>query len=220
MDPFLLVLIGVAAFIIFRLVSVLGTRTGHEPQRDYKPGAEKAEAKRAADPTDAYERGRGDEDERDRARPEPVSSNERLLREADQRFDEEEFLAGARQAYEMIIEAFVGGDLRSIRPYLDDSVYEAFKSAVMAREQAGHTEEVQFVGVERASLIDAGVEGGFMRAVVEFSSNQVRMTRDADGEIVAGDPNRIDLVRDRWTFSRRADAADPNWLLVATGGSA
>ena len=58
-----------------------------------------------------------------------------------------------------------------------------------------------------------------MTAVVEFTSNQVRVTRDAEGEVVEGDPNRIDLVKDRWTFARKLASNDPNWVLVGTGGA-
>jgi predicted lipid-binding transport protein (Tim44 family) len=59
-----------------------------------------------------------------------------------------------------------------------------------------------------------------MLAVTDFASNQVRVSRDKDGNVVEGDPSRIDLVRDRWTFSRKTASSDPNWVLVATGGAA
>ena len=169
--------------------------------------------------TRAAETLRDEAPEEEDVRPlKPVSTNARVLREADPRFDEAEFLAGARGAYEMIVEAFASGDLKSIRPYLDESVYGAFKNAVVERDAAGHVADLKFVGIEHAAIIDSAVENGVMSAVIEFKSNQVRVTRDKDGEVVDGDPNRIDLVKDRWTFSRKTSSSDPNWTLVATGG--
>lgn len=216
MDPVILVFAAIALFILFRLFSVLGTRTGHETQHDFEPIRPKqAESEAQADTSPQ-------EDSIDtEARPSaPISTNARLLRDADPAFDEIEFLGGARSAYEMIVEAFSAGDLKSIRNYLSDSVYETFKTAVSGRENAGHTADLKFVGIERAALVDSNVEGDRLIATTEFTSNQVRVTRDADGNVVEGDPNRIDLVKDRWTFSRKFPANDPNWILVATGGAA
>ena len=187
MDPILLILAGVAAFILFRLFSVLGTRTGHEQRHDLEALRRKAPSSDAQNETDEDMR-------RDReAPPKPVSTNARLLREADPEFDEQAFLNGASSAYEMIVEAFTAGDLHSIRAYLGDTVYEAFKSAIAARNEAGHMADLKFVGIDHAAIVDSSVDDGWMKAVTEFSSNQVRVTRDKDGNVIDGDPNRIDL---------------------------
>lgn len=211
MDPVLLFFAGVAAFVIFRLISVLGARTGHEQQHDLEaaPQSSRARAGNSGDDAPAQED----------IPPKPVSTNARVLRDADPAFDEAAFLAGARSAYEMIVEAFASGDLKSIRPYLNESVYGAFKTAVADRDAAGHASDLKFVGIEHAAIIDSSVEADIMSATVEFTSNQVRVTRDREGEVVDGDPNRIDLVKDRWTFSHKRAINDPNWMLVATGGA-
>jgi len=215
MDPVLLFFIGVAGFILFRLFSVLGTRTGHETRSDVeRPMSRMKSGKSDLAKKDA------EEDPSTPAAPKPVSTNARVLREADPHFDESEYLNGARGAYEMIVEAFAAGDLRSIRPFLEEGVYDAFKSAVVARDEAGHKADVKFVGIEHAAVVDAEADEDWMTAVTEFTSNQVRVTRDSDGEVVDGDPNRIDLVKDRWTFRRKRSSRDPNWILVATGGVA
>lgn len=211
MDPVLLIFIGVAGFILFRLFSVLGTRTGHEARHDNEI------ARRAESGADKHATAEAPESE-DRP-PKPVSTNERVLRQADPAFDEAEYLSGARSAYEMIVEAFASGDLRSIRPFISEGVYDAFKGAVVARDEAGHKADVKFVGIEHAALIDAQTDDTWMTAVTEFTSNQVRVTRDGDGNVVDGDPNRIDLVKDRWTFQRKRSSRNPNWVLVATGGA-
>lgn len=214
MDPVLLFFAGVAAFVIFRLISVMGTRTGHEQQHDLE-AVQRASRAQSRD-TQAEDEQREPEEF---AEPKPVSTNARTLRDADPHFDEKEFLAGAKGAYEMIVEAFAAGDLKSIRPYLNDSVYAAFKGAVQAREEANHAADLKFVGIEHAAITDSAVEDNIMNAVVEFTSNQVRVTRDANGDVVEGDANRIDLVKDRWTFARKLSSQDPNWTLVATGGA-
>ena len=210
MDPVLLILIAVSAFVLFRLFSVLGTRQGHEARPDFDPAGVNQNNSVDNDQDNVVPL---DLDEP----PRPVSTNERILREADGSFEESSYLRGAKSAYEMIVEAFASGDLRSIRPYLDGPVYEAFKGAVVERENAGHSADVKFVNIERAALVEASTDDDWMRAVTEFTSNQIRSTRDKDGNVIDGDENRIDLVKDRWTFARKRSSADPNWILVATG---
>lgn len=206
----MLIFAGLAAFIVFRLISVLGTRTGHERRPE------------------AFQRAKAGEESRGEtvsppasgAKPGPVSAGAAPLRAADPKFDEKAFLEGARAAYEMIVEAFAAGDLKSIRRFLSPSVYEAFKTAIADREGRGHATELKFVGIDSASIVRSGADGDTMTAVTDFASNQVRVTRDRDNNVVEGDPARIDLVRDRWTFARKVSSSDPNWTLVATGGAA
>lgn len=209
MDPVLLILAAVSAVILFRLISVMGTRTGHEPGQDGDPlealGGEEGFQRRDEEPAAA-------------PAPTPVSTNARTLRDADPAFDEIEFLKGARGAYEMIIEAFTAGDLKSIRDFLSEPVYNAFKQAVVERENAGHVADIKFVGIEHASIIKSSVDGDILSATTEFSSNQVRVSRNKEGEVVDGDPNRIDLVKDRWVFARERNSGNPNWILSATSG--
>lgn len=204
MDPVILIFGGVAAFVIYRLFSALGTRTGHEQRRDLETG------QRVSEGAPAAEAG---------VRQRPVSPAAEPLRAADPSFDEKAFLDGARAAYEMIVEAFTAGDLKSIRRFVNESVYEAFRMAVSDRESRGLVPELKFVGTDSAAIVSSDVKGGVMTVTADFTSNQVRVTRGRDGEVVEGDPNRIDLVRDRWTFTRKAASNDPNWILVATGAA-
>lgn len=212
MDPTLIIFIALAAFIAYRLYSVLGARTGEERQRDVE-GLQRARQQRP-------------EREVEEPAPEkqapallaPVSAAAEPLRAADPAFDEKSFLEGARGAYELIVEAFASGDLKSIRRFLSPSVFEAFRTAASARETEGQRADLKFVGIDEAKIFSSRVDDGNLVAIVDFRSNQVRTTYDKAGAVVAGDPARIDLVRDRWTFTRPVNSADPNWTLVATGG--
>lgn len=210
MDPVLLIFAGLAAFVIFRLISVLGTRTGHEQRHDIEgvQRSSRASESRADTPPEA-----------EPGATTPVSAAAEPLRKADPSFDERSYLEGAKAAYEMIVEAFAAGDLKSIRRFLSQSVYDAFKAALRDREEKGLRSELKFVGIDSAEIVSSDVSDGEMKAVTAFASNQVRVTRDKDGAVVEGDPTRIDLVRDRWTFSRALNSKDPNWILVATGGA-
>ena len=209
MDPSLIIFFALAAFIAYRLYSVLGTRTGGERHQDVE-GIQRAKSQIEKD-ADARD------DERAAAPLPPVSAAAEPLRAADPAFDERMFLEGARGAYEMIVEAFASGDLKSIRRFLSPSVFEAFRTAVAAREDQRQRTDLKFVGIEQARIADSRFEDGAMVAAIEFISNQVRATYDEAGALLSGDPARIAIVKDRWTFSRPVKSSDPNWTLVATG---
>ena len=215
MDPVLLIFVALAAFVIFRLFSVLGTRTGHESRPDVE-GLQRPQRPQSVELSDDADPA----DDIPAPKKAAISDAGKSLQEADPSFDELQFLQGARSAYEMIVEAFAVGDLKSVRRFLADPVYEAFKAAVAAREEAGQKFDLKFVGIDEASVVESVVGSKTIEAVTAFSSNQVRATFDADGNVVDGDPNRIDLIKDRWTFSRNLKSKDPNWILVATGGTA
>ncbi len=224
MDPVLLIFVVLAAFVIFRLLSVLGTRTGHEQHQDIEGLQRASQQKTAAIDRDLESEREGLGDEPNEARESApaasaVSAAAEPLRAADPSFDEGEFLAGARAAYEMIVEAFAAGDLKSVKPFLAPAVFETFNSAASQRSNAGHEVELKFVGIETATIARSELRENMLYAVTEFASNQVRATRDRDGAVIDGDPNRIDLVKDRWTFARKLTAKDPNWMLVATTGA-
>ena len=228
MDPVILVFAGLAAFFIFKLLSALGENNGEadsksdagneiEALRRTLSNGLKNRQVQEADTSIA-----GDDEGASHEAPTPVtpvravSPAGQTLQDADPNFSEKAFIDGARSAYELIVESFAEGDMKSIRQYLSDSVYNAFQSAVDARKVSNHSQELQFVGIDRAEIVEATVGENSMTAVTDFTSNQVRVTRDAEGNVVDGDPNRIDLVRDRWTFIRKRHTDDPNWILVAT----
>lgn len=213
----------VAAFIAFRLRSVLGRRTGHERRRidpiTQRTAARTGEgvgpvAERPAPPPAADEPVIAD------VRDDRVKAGLTEIRLADSGFDLDHFLQGARAAFSMIVEAYAKGEKAGLRPLLADAVFAQFTQAIDARERAGQVLVTELVAIRSAEVLEAGMRGSRARVTVRFTSEQINVTRDASGAIVEGDPRRIDTVIDIWTFERDPRSPDPNWRLVETGAPA
>ena len=212
----LLVLAGVAIFLIFKLRSVLGTREGFE-----KPPVPLEDARARPTKRD-FEviQGGPDRDIVDHV-PDGSAAAKSLaaMKLAEPSFSVSEFLTGARGAYEMILMAFEKGDLASIRPFLAEDVFATFTEVVEAREREGLTIESHFVGLRELALqnatFDRDTKDG--EITVRFVGELTSVVRNKAGEVVEGSPTAIKRQRDLWTFARRMGVDDPNWQLVATG---
>lgn len=211
----LLVLAGIAIFLILKLRSVLGTRDGFEkppiPLEDVRP--------RVRRDFEVIEGG-VDRDITDHV-PEGSDAARALaaMKQAEPSFAVTPFLQGARTAYEMILMAFERGDLDSIRPFLSDDVAASFAEAIAQREREGLTIEASFVGMKELALQDATFDPttSIGEISVRFVGEQTYVVRNKAGEIVEGSPREIRKSRDVWTFARKMGSDDPNWQLVATG---
>jgi predicted lipid-binding transport protein (Tim44 family) len=211
----LLVLAGIAIFLILKLRSVLGTRDGFEkppiPLEELRP--------RVRRDFEVIEGG----PDRDITDHVPEGSDSALalaeMKRADPSFTVTPFLDGARGAYEMILMAFERGDLVSIQDFLSDEVEGSFAEAIAAREKDGLTVEANFVGMKELALHEATFDrdSGMAEIAVKFVGEQTYVVRNKAGEIVEGNPREIKRQRDIWTFARRMGSDDPNWQLVATG---
>jgi predicted lipid-binding transport protein (Tim44 family) len=212
----LLVLAGIAVFLILRLRSVLGTREGFE-----KPSVQVGSERRRDRPELEVIEGGPDRDIVDHV-PDGSESARALaaMKMAEPGFSVAEFLEGARGAYEMILMAFEKGDLDEVRGFLADDVADAFQQVIDARADQGLTVEASFVGLREIELVEASFDRDAAEADlrVKFVGELTSVVRDADGEVVEGDPNAIRRQKDVWTFSRQMGVEDPNWILVATGG--
>ena len=212
----LLVLAGIAIFLILRLRSVLGTREGFEKP----PLPPEASRRSTKGPELEVIEGGPDRDITDHV-DEGTRAAKALadMKRAEPSFNVSEFLGGARGAYEMILMAFERGELDQIRPFLSDDVYEAFASVVEERAAKGLTVEATFVGLSELKLRDAAFDPDTNEGEVTISAvgEMTSVVRDSGGDIVEGDPNAIKKHRDIWTFARIMGSDDPNWQLVATG---
>ncbi|MEM5583239.1 Tim44/TimA family putative adaptor protein [Roseibium sp. AS2] len=233
-DPLNLLLMGLAVFILFRLKSVLGKRTGNErPPFDPYSKTEKQDDHKSANgqdnviplPNQAGQEtepvengGPGGEVVIDNVAPAGSALNSALkqILSVDRSFEPEPFLEGARSAYEMIVMAFADGDKKALKNLLSPDVYEGFVSAIDEREKRDETIESTFVGIDKAEIVEAALKGSTAQVTVKIHSQLISATRDKAGEIVDGDPAKVTEVVDIWTFARDATSRDPNWKLVAT----
>ncbi|MFC0206156.1 Tim44/TimA family putative adaptor protein [Novosphingobium soli] len=225
MTPEIVILAMIAAFLGLRLYSVLGRRAEHEEEpiqgrfegRQGQPGAPRVQAPPRADQR-GDERARA-EQPRPRTVPLAPPAVERGLAEiaqVDRRFDPAAFVEGARGAYRMILEAFWRGDKAELRSLCDDDVYEGFAQAIDARAAAGETLDNRLVRIEEVAFASAGIENGFARITLRFRSDIAAVTRDAQGQVVAGSLDDAIEAVDVWTFGRAVNSADPDWLLEET----
>ncbi|MFD1881840.1 Tim44/TimA family putative adaptor protein [Paracoccus pacificus] len=213
----LLVLAAIAVFLIIRLRNVLGTRDGFEAPRiptENEPPA------RVGGPADDGRASAGDQDISDHA---PAGSpTEKALRDMkaiEPAFSVNDFLNGAKGAYEMILTSFEKGDISQVRAFLAPPVADAFDGVIAGRNERGETVEAQFLGVRETALQGAEFDPatGEAQLAVRFVGEMISTTRDANGNVIEGDGKTAQKQRDLWTFARRMGQADPNWQLVATG---
>lgn len=205
----------VAAFLVLRLRSVLGRRTGFErpPQQEPAPGlgapAREAEAEAAAPAPVAALRG-GIPDPRS-----PAGQALARIRGADPAFDPAAFLGGAQGAFRMIVQAFAAGDRATLRDLLSDEAYAGFDQAIATREQAGESQRSEIRAIHDMRIEEADLRGTLAEITVRIVSDQVNLTTARDGSVVAG-AEAVTEITDLWTFQRDLAVSDPTWKLVGT----
>jgi predicted lipid-binding transport protein (Tim44 family) len=212
-----IVLLGmVAAFLALRLYSVLGKRTGHE-QTFVTPPVDTTAVGAAPAATET--------------RPalgvandtvfEPAAAGGvRAIVAADSSFDVARFLEGSKSAYRMILEAYWRGDEDAYAPYVGEDVRAAFAESMAERTAAGHVLDNRLVAIENATIADARVDGKQAVITVRFEADVAAVTRDGDGNVVAGSTDDAVTTQDNWTFTRTLRSDDPNWILIETDESA
>jgi predicted lipid-binding transport protein (Tim44 family) len=211
----IVILAMIAAFLGLRLYSVLGRRAEHEeesvPQR-FDTGDNASNRAPTAPPAISVP---PRAIELEGVMP-AVERGVREIASADRSFELATFMDGARGAYEVVLEAFWTGDRETLRELCDDDVYDGFIAAIDAREAAGHTLENKLIRIEEARIHSASLDKRVARIAVLFVADIAAVTRDSDGNVVAGSLDDAIESRDVWTFSRNVAARDPNWLLDET----
>ena len=204
----------IALFIGLRLYSVLGERTGHEQQPILKPADPEAVLEpRVAQPARAPATSA---DMSDMAFLPLAGPGVRALLAADPTFDVARFLEGSKAAYRMILEAFWKGELDAVRSHVDQNVYDAFAGAIAEREKGGLSLDNRLVAVEQAVISEASLDNNIAVVTVRFEADIAAVTRNREGEVVAGSLSDAVQTRDLWTFRRDIASSDPNWLLIET----
>lgn len=214
----LLVLVGIAIFLVLRLRSVLGTRDGFEKPPVTGPG--ETESARSRRPDLEVIEGGPDRDITDHVAEDSDSAKALAsMKGVEPDFSVSEFLQGARGAYEMILMGFERGDIDEIRTFLSDDVADVFEQVIHDRADRGLTIEADFVGLRDIVLQQAEFNTTTRNAeiTVRFTGELTSVVRDFEGTIVEGSATEIKRQRDVWTFGREMGSNDPNWQLVATG---
>jgi predicted lipid-binding transport protein (Tim44 family) len=226
-DIYTIIFLALAVFIFMRLRSVLGQRTGRErpPYDPYTPRdtvrpsdnvvalpgrtADKQSAPAEAVPP--AERWKGI------TQPgTPLASGLDAIVAEDPSFDPQHFIAGARAAYEMIVNAYAEGDHRTLKNLLSREVYDGFEQVIREREGRGETAETKFVSIDATDITAAEMRGKIAQVTVRFVSQLISATRDRAGNVIDGSSDKVTEVTDVWTFARDISSRDPNWKLVAT----
>ncbi len=232
-DVTTIIFLALAVFVIWRLRSVLGQKTGAErspfkpvdhsrtePQARAEgdnvvrlPGADRVQ--QASTPSAAPRDWRGI--------AEPGSEVARGLEsvvQAESGFEPRTFIEGAKGAYEAIMIAFAKGDRKTLRGLLSKEVGEAFERAIADRERSKQTLETTFVSIDKAEIVAVEVKNRVAQITVRFLSNLITATRNAENKVVDGSAEAVVEVPDVWTFARTLGSRDPNWQLVATDAGA
>lgn len=215
--PIDLILFGlVAAFLVLRLVSILGKRTGFEqpaepvlqegmarPTARAQPGVINAVAEAPPQPS--------------RAVPDPASPLGQTLAAMstiDRNFTSQRFLDGAEAAFRIIVLAFSAGERTKLHPLLTTDTYAAFEGAIGAREAEGHVQLTEIRSIESTTIDHAELSGSMATIAVRFVSDQVNLTNSADGRPVHG-TDAVTEITDIWSFERDLAQSDPAWRLAA-----
>ncbi|MEM7243240.1 MAG: Tim44/TimA family putative adaptor protein [Pseudomonadota bacterium] len=209
----LAVLGAIALFLILRLRSILGTRTGFEPG----PEADAQERRANFEVID----GDSDQDIADHVALDSDTGKALLkMKKAEPSFNLNEFMGGAKQAYEMILMAFENGDQETLSQFLSKDVFDGFMAVIDDRQAKGLIVNAEFVGLREIKLQDATFNGRSKEGEITlaFTGELTSEIVDTDGKVVEGDRQTIKRQKDIWTFARKMGSDDPNWQLVATGG--
>ncbi|RFC64060.1 calcium-binding protein [Fulvimarina endophytica] len=230
-------IIVLAAIVLFQLYNVLGRRTGNErpPYDPYSRNrtGEAREGERAEDTggdnvVTLPSRRTGERAEETQVAPRyakidkvaephtPLNKELRRIQDADPAFDPEEFIEGAKIAYEMVVDAFAQGDRTVLKNLLSPEVYEGFEAAISAREASGETMRSSFIGIDDAKIVSAELRGREALVTTRIISEMISATLDSKGDVLDGDMETVVEVRDIWTFGRDTKSRDPNWKLVGT----
>ncbi|MBL1146673.1 MAG: Tim44 domain-containing protein [Pseudomonadota bacterium] len=228
----------VAAFLVHRLRSLLGTRHGDERQRP-NPFASSSQAHTEEEREKSYEF-RAEEDEMQQP-SEPVqeqtppldtasiiadgliAKDEELLASlteiasADASFDVYHFAEGAQYAFDVILDAYADGDLETLEPLLSQKLFEDFETAIRKREKDGLSIELAVKDIKSMQIVAARLAGTMAYITVDYAVEEKQILRDAKGKEVKGKTDaKVKKMHDVWTFARDIRSVDPAWMLIET----
>lgn len=218
----ILVLLIVVVLIFSRLKAVLGTRPSESNRKEVEENAAKLfdlivkEAQQNPQSMVAkvvqLENDKLDTEISD----ENMSETDKVLSTIPN-FDKNNFLSGAKRAFEIIVEAFAKGDIATLEKLVNKNLLKKFQEVIEDRQAQGVTAEADFIGFNKAEIIKAKIgKNHVAKIIVEFVSEQVNLLKNKQGDVIEGDDKFIQNITDVWTFERALTSTNPNWLLVST----
>ncbi len=208
----IIILLAVAVILLVRLIGVLGRRDGFEPENRPVERPRPANDLRLVSNNDDLDVEQFDSDE-------SIKTALQAARKAEPGFSVDEFLHGAKAAYEMILMGFLKGDMSDSAPFIDPHVLKGFEAAIKAREEAGERVEAEFIGIKNIALSAAEYDAKTKELVltVDYEAELTQQVYDAKGKLISGSKNKAETELDSWQYSRIMGSNDLNWTLIATG---
>lgn len=213
-----------AAFIIARLYSIFGTEAEekkvHIVVKPLNKEAEKhleemSEQQLAEELSQMISGGQKTVVGEQMPNPENMSEQDKLLAKIPA-FNKQAFINSANKVFEMVVTAFNAGNMESVKELISKKILTAFNQVIDERREANISSEVDFICFDKSEIKDVKLLKNTARIVVEFVSEQVNILRDAKGQVIEGDENFIQKIKDVWTFERSLNANSNKWLLVST----
>ena len=182
----------IAGFIILRLRGILGRRTGHEKKDFGDLFGKKATQS---------------------------GSEKKVVELSPGKLDDaakEQFIKGAKEAYETIITSFAEGDKKALKPLLNKKIFQNFSDEIDYRKKENLKSELTFVGVKSAEIKNFEKKDNNYTFTVNFVSEIITCKKDKNNNVIEGSPDIIKTVKDVWKFSKNMWSSNPNWYLVET----
>jgi predicted lipid-binding transport protein (Tim44 family) len=215
----LLFFAAIAAFFAYRLYNTIGKRD-HDPDENLLKTMR--EAQRRKDSSSQEGNVVTLRPEEVKVIDEPIIEDEKLQQEIatiqkiEPEFDTGQFLFAATRVFEIILKAYAEGDKEALKPLLGKEVYQGFEEAIEARKKAEQTLSVTLISEPKPKFYAIELDQKTAEITIEFNTKEIRLLKDNKGRIIEGDPSDAELVKDRWTFSKKLDRKTKIWQLVKT----
>ena len=145
-----------------------------------------------------------------------VKENKNTISTIDPSFNEKEFLKGAQNFFEMVIDGFVKGNLKDIADYLDAKLLKSFQAVIDERLEENESLIIDILNIKFVKIIKVTTVKNYLRVSVLFETEQIKALKDKAGKIIDGDQRKSILVKDLWTFEKKINSKNLNWKLVET----
>ena len=139
-----------------------------------------------------------------------------VLKKGDPNFSEEEFIIGAKQAFKIIIEAFVDSDVEKLKPLIDYELLKSFTKSISEREARQEKQFVDIISIIRLDIVNISLNDNVASISIKIESEQIKYTIDKNDKIIDGNQEISEIIKDKWVLERDISSNDPNWKLVET----